>query len=104
MAVNEGSVRSHAADCGTLEINPDPSEKLYEIEEALGLITDLNNAFVPALSIGMRPATLGHPDGFQNTDEGKTRGTMRTSFIETCSPSSWVTSRPCWRNQVVTGW
>jgi prostaglandin-H2 D-isomerase / glutathione transferase len=74
--------------CGTLgDKSLYPSEKLYEIEEALGLITDLNNAFVPALSIGMRPATLGHPDGFQNTDEGKKLvETMRTSFIENLLP------------------
>ena len=74
--------------CGTLgNKSLYPADKLYEIEEALGLITDLNNAFQPALLIGMRPANLGYPDGFQNTDEGKKLiETMRTSFLETVLP------------------
>lgn len=74
---------------GTL--NPEkslyPSEKLYEIEEALGLAGDLQRAWSPCLYIAMRPGAFGYPDGFQGTDEGKELAkTMRTTFIESELP------------------
>lgn len=68
-----------------------PPDKMYEIEEAIGLITDLNNAFVPALSIAGRPQLLGHPEGSQTTDEGKLRTeALRTTFATTILPQFLV--------------
>jgi glutathione S-transferase len=48
-----------------------PVDKLYEIEEAIGLIEDMKRAWTPSLYLGMRPANFGYPDDFASTDEGK---------------------------------
>jgi glutathione S-transferase len=46
-------------------------EHAYEIEEAMGLIDDMNQAFSPCLYMAMRPQVLGYEEGFQKTEEGK---------------------------------
>merc|ERR1712187_47378 len=59
-----------------------PDEKLYEIEEMIGLFEDLERAFRP-LSMGMRPQTLGYPEGYSKTDEGKeVVKRLRTQFVK----------------------
>jgi len=68
-------------------LNPEkhlyPADKLYEIEEAIGLLGDLTRAWSPCLYIAMRPQTFGYPEGYQGTDEGKERcKKMRTGFIQ----------------------
>ena len=60
-----------------------PTEKVFEIEEIIGILEDLQRAFMPAHYIGMRPASFGHPEGFQSTEEGKKlTELMRTKFVK----------------------
>lgn len=78
-----GKVFTDSANYGSLY----PDDKLYEIEQVIGLVTDLNNAFTPALSIAIRPILLGYAEGFQSTDEGKLRTEqLRTTFCESILP------------------
>lgn len=70
---------------GTL--NPDaelyPLDRMYAIEEALGLVDDLKRSWSPSLYMGMRPENFGYAEGFAKTDEGKkTIQSMREKFIE----------------------
>lgn len=48
-----------------------PSSSLYEIEEAIGLIKDMQDSWGPNLYMGMRPQNYGYPEGYSKTDEGK---------------------------------
>lgn len=60
-----------------------PTDKLFEIEEVIGILEDLQRAFNPAHAIGMRPTNLGHPEGFQSTEEGKKLiESMRIKFVK----------------------
>ena len=75
--------------CGRLGENSFlyPADKMYDIEEAIGLITDLNNAFIPCLSMANRPQLLGYPEGYQLTEEGKERSkALRHSFHQVTLP------------------
>jgi glutathione S-transferase len=59
-----------------------PVEKIFDIEEAIGDIEDLQRAFTPAQYMGMRPTNFGYPDGFQSTEEGKKLvESLRAKFI-----------------------
>jgi glutathione S-transferase len=60
-----------------------PTDKVFEIEEVIGIVEDLQRAFAPAQYMGMRPANFGHPEGFQSTEEGKKLvESMRTKFVK----------------------
>lgn len=60
-----------------------PSEKLYEIEEAIGLVDDVQRSWRPSLYIAMRPQEIGHPEGFNKTEEGQELiKSMRQKWIE----------------------
>jgi glutathione S-transferase len=48
-----------------------PREKIYDIEEALGVLVDFQNAWTPCAYMGMAPKKYGHPEGFGSTEEGK---------------------------------
>jgi glutathione S-transferase len=48
-----------------------PRGKIFDIEEAIGLMEDLNKSWYPAFAIGMRPQNYGRPEGFGQTEEGK---------------------------------
>ena len=64
-----------------------PSDKLLEIEEVIGLITDLNNALSPSLYIANRPQLYGYPEGSQTSEEGKMRTeALRTNFVKEILP------------------
>jgi prostaglandin-H2 D-isomerase / glutathione transferase len=59
-----------------------PVEKVFDIEEAIGDIEDLQRAYAPAQYMGRVPSMFGYPDGFQSTDEGKKLVvSMRTKFV-----------------------
>jgi glutathione S-transferase len=61
-----------------------PADKLLDVEEALGVVEDMEKSWQPAFYMGMRPANFGRPDGFQNTDEGKAVvQEMREQWIQT---------------------
>lgn len=92
MEVDGGEMKAQSGAmlryCGTLgNKSLYPTEKLYEIEEALGVIGDLNNAFMPGLYMGMRPHLFGYEEGSQATDEGKKIiEQVRTAFVQTELP------------------
>jgi len=59
-----------------------PDECMYEVEEAIGLIGDLQKAWTPMIYMGMRPETFGHPEGFSKTDDGQALiKQMRSKFV-----------------------
>eukprot|EP00586_Coscinodiscus_wailesii_P022776 CAMPEP_0172496304 /NCGR_PEP_ID=MMETSP1066-20121228/84979_1 /TAXON_ID=671091 /ORGANISM="Coscinodiscus wailesii, Strain CCMP2513" /LENGTH=224 /DNA_ID=CAMNT_0013268527 /DNA_START=43 /DNA_END=717 /DNA_ORIENTATION=+ len=59
-----------------------PSNKLYDIEEAIGLIGDAQKSWGPSLYIAMRPENYGYPQGYNKSDEGIERiKTMRQNWI-----------------------
>ena len=60
-----------------------PSDKLLDIEEAIGLVEDLNGAFRPA---GF-PDKSAHPEGFFDTEEGKKLiQTLREKYVAEALP------------------
>ncbi|KAG7363067.1 glutathione S-transferase, N-terminal domain containing protein [Nitzschia inconspicua] len=88
MAVDDGPVKTQSsamlrwvgAECSTTLY---PREKLYEIEEALGVLGDVKRAWEPCLYMGMAPQKFGHPEGFSQTDEGKELvKSMRENFVK----------------------
>jgi glutathione S-transferase len=48
-----------------------PADKLYDIEEAIGVLKDMSDAWSPKNYIGMNPTMYGRPEGFGSTEEGK---------------------------------
>lgn len=59
-----------------------PKEKLYEIEECIGLIGDMQQSWTPMLYISGKPTKYGYPEGYQNTPEGKAKvESMRKDWI-----------------------
>lgn len=60
-----------------------PQDKLYDIEEALGVVEDLVKAWGPNMYMGMMPQKFGYPEGYNQTDEGKAKiKTMREEWIK----------------------
>jgi prostaglandin-H2 D-isomerase / glutathione transferase len=73
--------------CATFDASLYPSDKLFEIEEAINLVSDLNSAFSPCLYIARNPQVYGHPEGSEQTEEGKLRTKdLRTSFLHNTLP------------------
>jgi len=48
-----------------------PQDKLFEIEECLGLIADLQNSWSPKIYVSMKPKAYGYAEGFSKTEDGK---------------------------------
>lgn len=60
-----------------------PTDKLLEVEQALGVTDDLNRAFSPGLYMGMAPKQFGYEEGSNKTEEGKKRTeAIRTAFVK----------------------
>ncbi|CAB9525929.1 S-transferase class-mu 28 kDa isozyme [Seminavis robusta] len=60
-----------------------PRDKLYDVEEALGVVDDMKKSFEPAMYINMMPQSFGYPEGFGKTDEGKEKiKKLRTEWVE----------------------
>ena len=82
------ALRYIGANLGDGSLYPinDP-EALMKIEEMIGLLEDFQNAWMPCLYVGMRPAYLGH-DPSKWTDEEKAAKIkeMREKFITTALP------------------
>lgn len=58
-------------------------DRMYDIEEAVGLAKDLNDSWTPNLYMGMRPSTYGYSSDFAKTDEGKAKlKEMREKWVE----------------------
>ena len=48
-----------------------PKDSLFDIEEALGVVEDMQGSWGPNLYVGMRPENYGYPEDFSKTDQGK---------------------------------
>jgi glutathione S-transferase len=48
-----------------------PKDKLYDVEEALGLLDDFDRAREPAIVINMFPEWYGYAPGWNKTEEGQ---------------------------------
>jgi glutathione S-transferase len=87
MTVDDGPVQTESGAMlrwvgATLSETLYPGEKLYDIEQAMGVIGDLQKSWSPKLYLGMRPEMYGYPAGFNKTDEGKELlKTMREKFV-----------------------
>merc|ERR1712039_651084 len=57
-----------------------PESKAFEIEEVIGLSEDLARAWNPALSVGMRPKTIGHEFPDDESKAAKVKA-MREKFV-----------------------
>jgi hypothetical protein len=44
---------------------------LYDIKEAIGVLQDMKNSWLPCAYMGMSPQKYGRPEIFAGTDEGK---------------------------------
>ena len=67
----------------TLSTTLYPAEKIFDIEEAMGVGGDLSKSFEPCLYMNMRPERFGHPEGFGKTDECKAIvAAMRQKWVE----------------------
>jgi prostaglandin-H2 D-isomerase / glutathione transferase len=65
---SEAMLRWVGAECSTTLY---PREKLYEIEEAMGILVDFKKAWEPCLVLAMAPQRYGYAEGFAQTEEGK---------------------------------
>ena len=60
-----------------------PQDKIFDIEEAIGVLEDLEKAWVPAFYMGMRASKFGHPEDFGKTEEGqKVVKELREKFVK----------------------
>jgi len=50
-----------------------PVSRIFDIEEALGVVDDAKTSFQPCFRLGMRPASFGYPEDYSKTDEGKAK-------------------------------
>ena len=67
----------------TLSTNLYPADKLFDIEEALGVVGDMSKSFEPCLYVSMRPERFGHAEGFSKTEEGqKVVKALRQKWID----------------------
>lgn len=64
-----------------------PRDKLFDVEEAIGLVEDMRNSWLPCIYVSMRPESYGYPEGFGQTEEGKALvKSMRTGWLENKLP------------------
>ena len=62
-------------------------EDMLVIEEALGLVSDLNRAYTPLISIAMNPVDHGYAADFKGTEEHKAViKTVREAFVRDALP------------------
>jgi glutathione S-transferase len=60
-----------------------PRDKLFKIEEALAVMEDFDNCWIPCQYIGISPQHFGYPEGYGKTDEGKEHiKEMRINWLE----------------------
>jgi len=86
MLAQSGALLRHVG--ATMSKTLYPSEKLLDIEEALGVMGDMDRAFQPGLYLGMRPQSFGYPEDFSKTEEGQAVvKKLRESFLEKDLPT-----------------
>jgi glutathione S-transferase len=81
---SEAMLRWVGAECSSTLY---PREKLYEIEEAIGVFGDFKKAWEPCHIMGLAPQIYGHAEVFAQTQEGKELiKSMRESFVQNDMP------------------
>jgi glutathione S-transferase len=67
----------------------DDPDKLFVVEEALGIVEDLQQSWKPSQYVGMRPEMLGHPAGADWDPEQKAAKVkeMREKFLAQSLPN-----------------
>jgi len=64
-----------------------PIDKFYDMEEAIGLVQDIQNNWSPNLYISMNPSKFGYPTDYPTTPEGQAKiESMRKEWIATELP------------------
>jgi prostaglandin-H2 D-isomerase / glutathione transferase len=66
------------------EVSPSlyPANKMSEVDEALGLVQDMEDSWAPCLFMNMFPTKYGHAEGFEKTEQCKEAvKAMRTDWI-----------------------
>lgn len=88
MTINDGPMLSQSGAMVRYAASLDtssslyPPSKLYQIEQAIGILNDLNSAWKPSLYTSMRPTNYGYEENFPTTEEGKkVIKKLRTDFI-----------------------
>ena len=67
-----------------------PTDKMLEVEQAIGILGDFSRAWQPNLYIGMRPQNYGYPEDYSKTEEGQAKiKEMRQNFVENELPK-WL--------------
>jgi hypothetical protein len=83
------------------------ADKLYDIEEGIGVLQDMKNAWLPCAYMGMAPQKYGRPEGFTGTDEGKELiKSMRQGFEKRIKCQSFLIVlliTVFWRREVTSG-
>jgi glutathione S-transferase len=87
MTIDDGPVRTQSGAMlryvGGLSNTLYPKDKVFDIEEAMGVCDDMDKSWQPCFYMGMRPTIYGQTEGFQNTDEGKALvQSMREKFVQ----------------------
>jgi glutathione S-transferase len=92
MTVDDGPVKTQSdamlrwvgAECSATLY---PREKLYEIEEAIGVLGDLKKAWDPCFALGMAPQKFGYAEDFAKTEEGQELiKSKRENFVQNDLP------------------
>lgn len=64
-----------------------PSDKAFEIDEAIGLLDDMKNSFYPLQLMKMRPERFGHTKEFVSSKEGEEKiAELRKKWIAESLP------------------
>jgi len=79
LQIDDGPVRTQSNAilrwAGTLNAEKGlyPMEKLFDLEEAINVLDEMQKSFTPCIYLSMRPQNYGHPEDFAKTDEGKAK-------------------------------
>jgi len=88
MTINDGPMLSQSSAMIRYAASMDtsgslyPPTKLIQIEQAIGILSDLTSAWRPSLYTSMRPTSYGYDEDFPTTEKGKeVIQKLRTDFI-----------------------
>lgn len=102
LQIDDGEVRTESSAILRYAASIDPTgtlypqDKLFEIEECIGLITDMQTSWNPKFYMGMNPQAFGYAEDFFKTDDGKALvEKMRKEWIEKDLPTflSYIQAR-----------
>lgn len=71
----------YAGAMGNGSLYPTDPEKRLEIDEAIGLLSDLTRSWRPCLAVGFTPQNFGHPDDLTDESKSAILKKMRETWI-----------------------